>query len=548
MKVIKRNGTVQPFDKQKIVNAIYKAGHETGEFGKNTAEFLAEIVKTEVEQEHDGIPYFANFVNSDLAPEDARSMCLDKDENVFIKVSDTIQKRRIEVIVNKYKRGNFDKEGWVDAQNNIQALSLNYDTGKTEWVNIKGFLRIKANQKVIITTNDGKVIKVSPNHLIPVVTPYGLKNKLAKDVKRGDMMLSLKDASVQLSKHYQHIGNFVLDEELASFLGYFTANGNYLFKSRKRYTSYDKLRGIQITLNSNKKNDINKIKNLIKKVLYVEPKEHKDPRYNTYYLYVYRSRLGRLFYNSGFKKYGHLPQILFNSPPSVIKDFLTFFFKGDGYKIQNNIHMNDRELSEDLVILYSLIGIPVTYKIGKNFQNIHIQKKTSEKKSNGYTNNPILAERIPSYFVHTSKVPGLTKKQNRTVGISTIEKYNAGTPMYEFIKQSDFYIISVKNTQIINLEQPNYFYNFKLKKNYLFIHSMGTITHSCYHQRLNSTTEPQQKTVDLSHIDALTNSIESITINNTVSQTYITPINNVQRLTTLLKEGKNDGTKNDKTT
>jgi len=39
-KVIKRDGRIVDFDKNKIVNAIYKAGKETGEFGFDTAKFI----------------------------------------------------------------------------------------------------------------------------------------------------------------------------------------------------------------------------------------------------------------------------------------------------------------------------------------------------------------------------------------------------------------------------------------------------------------------------------------------------------------------------
>ncbi len=65
-KVIKRDGRVVDFEKEKIVNAIYKAGHETGEFGRETAQFLANIVITELENEHDGIPFSIELIQNKI--------------------------------------------------------------------------------------------------------------------------------------------------------------------------------------------------------------------------------------------------------------------------------------------------------------------------------------------------------------------------------------------------------------------------------------------------------------------------------------------------
>lgn len=53
-KVIKRDGRIVDFDKSKIVNAILKAGNATHEYGSGVAEFLSNIVITELESEHDG--------------------------------------------------------------------------------------------------------------------------------------------------------------------------------------------------------------------------------------------------------------------------------------------------------------------------------------------------------------------------------------------------------------------------------------------------------------------------------------------------------------
>jgi anaerobic ribonucleoside-triphosphate reductase len=53
-KVVKRDGRVVEFDCSKITSAILKAGNATHEFSSGVTEFLANIVITELEQEHDG--------------------------------------------------------------------------------------------------------------------------------------------------------------------------------------------------------------------------------------------------------------------------------------------------------------------------------------------------------------------------------------------------------------------------------------------------------------------------------------------------------------
>jgi len=53
-KIRKRDGRVVPFDKQKIVTVIYKAGKATGEFGKREVEKLANSVTRALNKKYDG--------------------------------------------------------------------------------------------------------------------------------------------------------------------------------------------------------------------------------------------------------------------------------------------------------------------------------------------------------------------------------------------------------------------------------------------------------------------------------------------------------------
>jgi ribonucleoside-triphosphate reductase len=459
-----------------------------------------------------GIPYFANFINSEMQPEDVRSMCLHQDEEVFVKINHNIHRIKIKDLVVRFKKEDYDNDGWVecDKTKNLEMLSLNPDTLKTEWVNVERFLKISDNKVVEITTEDGKFARFSTGHIIPVLTERGIENKRAEDLKEGDYLLNLKSSKRSLSKKYQKIEDLLLNENLAKILGYFIADGNYLFETRKNIKTYGMSRGLQFTFKYGEWNNVQLIKSLLKDELKCKVNEKKDSRYNTYYLYVYDASLSRKLYNAGFKKYGRLPQILFNSPASVIKSFLEYHFKGDGYERRKEIHLNDLDLSRDLVMLYTLVGTPVIYRLRKNSQVIYLQHSKSSVKNNGFTNS-LMYERVPGFFAKsTYVVPGLTK--DRMVGLPTIDKYNAGIVLSELIKRSDICVVRIKSIKKRMLDNPQEFYDVELSKNHLFVHSLGMITHNCCRLRIDNR-KLEKRGGGLFGASPLTGSIGVVTIN-----------------------------------
>ena len=430
-----------------------------------------------------GIPYFANFINSDMNPEDVRSMCLHPDEELLIRNSGSVRRETIGQVVEKYA-GEFKNDGWADPVKEVEVLSLNPETWKTEWVKVKRFLKVTDNKMIKIVTEDGKTIRVSRNHLIPVVTINGIVNKLAKDVKPGDIVLTLKSSCHALATNYKKIGSFVLDEKLAELLGFFTADGNYLFENRKNLKTYRLPKGLQFTFGNNNPLLRKKVKKLIKDVLKCSVREKEDTRYDTRYFYVYSPDIARAFYNAGFKKYGRLPQVIFNSPPTVIKAFLKYFFLGDGYERNKEIHLNDRELARDLAILFTILGIPVCYKEKRKSQRIYIQHKKSKINSIGNQATPTLFERVPGWMAKsTYAVPGLNK--SRMVGVETLSKYDAHTKESKKFINGDIMFVRVKKCELIELEKEQEFFDVELERNHLFIHSLGNITHNCCHLRLD---------------------------------------------------------------
>jgi len=434
-----------------------------------------------------GVNYFSNFIQSDMKPEDVRSMCLAANEEILIRNSKKIKRLTIKEIAENYKINDFDKEGWADCkkEGDLEVLSLNPKTFQTEWSGVKRFLRVFDKEGIRITLEDGKEAIYSTKHPMAIWTEKGIQMKFAKDLKPEEYLLCLKKTENSLSQEYQKIEDFTFDEDVAKILGYFTADGNYLFETRRNCSSYGRPRGIQFTFNSRQLENLYLIKDLVKKVFGCETFEKKDPRYNTYYLYIYNSDLARRLFDTGFRKYDKLPQILFNSPKEVIKAFLEFYFKGDGYQKRLEIHLNDLALSRDLVLLYSLIGQPTTYKLRKNSQRIYLQHKRSKtKKRNGWVNNPIIAERVPGWMTSTYQVPGLTK--SRMVGFDTLDKYDAQTKEINKIRNSDIYITRIKTVKKKKFKVLKEFYDLELEKNHLFVHSLGQITFNCCRLRLDN--------------------------------------------------------------
>ncbi len=151
-----------------------------------------------------GINYFSNYINSDMKPEDVRSMCIDGKEELLIRNSKNIKRASIKEIAEKYKIGDFDKEGWAECkkEGSLEILSLNPQNLKLEWSPVKRFLKIIDKKGLEIITRDGKKCIFSLKHPMAIYTPEGIKMKFAKDIKIGEKILV-----VDSIKKLQKIGN-----------------------------------------------------------------------------------------------------------------------------------------------------------------------------------------------------------------------------------------------------------------------------------------------------------------------------------------------------
>ena len=429
-----------------------------------------------------GIPYFANFINSDMKPEDARSMCLHPDEELVIRKKGKIAKTTIGKLVESEAK-EFDSDGWSDTKSVIEILSLNPENYQIEWVKIKRFLKVKDDILITVRTVDGKEMKISQNHLVAVYTPNGIKTKLAKNLEKDDILLTTRKAQNIFKQNYQMIGTKKLDEKLGYLVGFFVADGNYLYDSRYEQK---KTRGIQFNFNTTDQQQQLIIKKLVQDIYDYELKFIQDPRYkHSLRGYLYRTDIAKEWITTGIEKYNNIPEIILNSPLSVIQAFLEGFFRGDGYQKGKEIHINDEGLARDLVILMTLAGVNCTYRKRKNSQVIRIQHTLGRGAK--YTNIVVdtLYNRVPQFLVKTSHDKPFYNK-NVMPCKSSLDRREAHTEESIKILNSEIALVKVESIKIEYLSYKQDFYDIELEKNHYFVHSLGNITHNCCRLRIDN--------------------------------------------------------------
>lgn len=142
--IIKRNGSIVPFDQQKIINAICKAGSVTGEFGEKESERLGKKVIRLASQKK-----IASIPNVELIQDIVENVLIDsrykKTAKAYIIYRD--QHKKIREIANKINNGLVDnylqRSDWLVKENSNMAFSLqglNYyvssEVTKNYWLNV----------------------------------------------------------------------------------------------------------------------------------------------------------------------------------------------------------------------------------------------------------------------------------------------------------------------------------------------------------------------------------------------------------------------------
>jgi len=137
-----------------------------------------------------GVPYFSNFINSDMDPSDARSMCLHPEEKIIIRMAGEIKEYTIGKLAKEFAGERIDEE-WFKPSHKLEAISLDPDSEELEWARIDKFLQIEDNRLITITTADDRTMKISADHLVAVKSDDRIETKKAKEITKEDLLLVL---------------------------------------------------------------------------------------------------------------------------------------------------------------------------------------------------------------------------------------------------------------------------------------------------------------------------------------------------------------------
>jgi anaerobic ribonucleoside-triphosphate reductase len=145
-----------------------------------------------------GIPYFSNFVNSSLDPNDVRSMCpLTGDTKVLVKTSKGIMNKSIVSIVNTMKQHNTEYEVFY----------------KGEWSKAEP-VRVPMTKVFKLTMSNGDIIKMGESHLQPTLDN---KTLMASELKEG----------MFLPYNSDELGSDLGSYDIGYVVGAFAGDGSY---------------------------------------------------------------------------------------------------------------------------------------------------------------------------------------------------------------------------------------------------------------------------------------------------------------------------------
>jgi len=271
-----------------------------------------------------GVPYFANFINSDMKPDDVRSMCpLDGEEKVLIKSN---RGRRLEYssIRNIYE-GNSKTEKYEI-----------YSDGKF----VKGKFNKFPNQKMIeIALENGHKIKMSSEHLNFVMRgPDAVVEELKGEQLEEGMYLPYS-----LNVYEGNGGN----ADLGYFVGAYAGDG-----------SLDRETTVVFSLGAGEKKTVaKKLKQIAEKYFgaHCTTKEYDDTKLFTLRIHS-KAAVGLCKdFVSGIKREKHYKSRIFGMSLEFRKGVLEGHYATDGGN-RNRIYTSSKKMLETLNMLAATLG------------------------------------------------------------------------------------------------------------------------------------------------------------------------------------------------
>ncbi|MGC9309683.1 MAG: anaerobic ribonucleoside-triphosphate reductase, partial [Candidatus Nanoarchaeia archaeon] len=271
-----------------------------------------------------GIPYFSNFINSDMKPEDARSMCpLGGDEKVLIKSS----------------RGRGLEYGCIRDIYKSKSKSNDYDIfadGKF----VKGRFNSFKNQKMLkVVLANNHEISMSEEHLNFVIDKFNGNQKVLKGKQLSEGMY----LPYSLKQYKGEGGN----KELGFFVGAYAGDG-----------SFDGDTSVIFSLeNHYKKQTISKLQDIAKKYFGANSviKEYNNSKLVSLKVHS-RAAVGLCRdFVEGIKREKHYKARLFDTSIDFREGVLDGHYATDGGN-RNRIYTSSKRMVESLNMLASTLG------------------------------------------------------------------------------------------------------------------------------------------------------------------------------------------------
>ena len=399
-----------------------------------------------------GLPYFSNFINSDMDPADARSMCkLPSCQIIYRNAEGEIAKTEIRRIVDDFiKRGN-----------PVEVLV----NGKFKPV--KNVIKLKLeNQDILkVTLDNGIIDKMTLGHPSLIIQNGKLEMVKSRNLKVGD------EFPIAKYSYEGKLGDFDLGKLVGLYIGdgWISHDGatlNYVFGDKE--------------------------KNLIEFVQRICEKRFVAPVticFNEKHKYC-RVSIGSRALVELAKEYvrgdnsldKRLNSKIYGRSIEFRKGVLVGLIESDGFiKRGVSLHLGNKKLILDILILSRSLGINTTYFESKN--------RTGDQNKIGYTLR--FSVDYPDWLANYFKLKKGKSSKNKD---------------YE-----NFY--GIKIAKIEKVKYTGYVYDFEIdSKDHSFQLANGVITHNCCRLRLDNR-ELKKRGGGLFGANPLTGSIGVVTIN-----------------------------------
>ncbi len=408
------------------------------------------------------------WLNTRLVDPDATyAMCLHESERLVVKDGDRVHVATIGEVFDEFagELEAVDPDGaeWYRLSRELRVLAFNFETKTFSWRRIARFLVKKTRRAVRITLSDGRVFVVTPDHPVPIYNKY----KKRVELRSAGSLLGIKSLGKYKVPVIMHEvpGEYVklsgeieitVEEEFARFLGLYYGDGTLIRNSyyAKRIRDPSKLRddsylsGVQFSVNKSETEIISFIVSYAKKMGWTV-REWDDPRYpSVHYIAVYSAQLARLLWDNGVSPYSdekRVPWFIYASPLSVRLSFLKGLLEADGYfrlnqmnkeRAQWELHIKNRALAEDIVLLASMTG--VSAYIRRNKDGSVIVYFPAKPDGSFEESDP--------------------KKHTRSDTIAWV---------------------SIASVEEVVFDSEQRFIDIEVEGDHYFVHSLGVITHNC---------------------------------------------------------------------